>query len=29
MAKHSLLNMIAITAVSGAVLLALLTANHF
>ena len=29
MAKHNLINMVAITAVSGAVLLALLAAKHF
>ena len=29
MAKHNLVNMVAITAVSGAVLLALLAAKHF
>jgi len=29
MAKHNLVNMLAITAVSGAVLLALLAAKHF
>jgi len=29
MAKHSLVNMVAIAAVSGAVLLALLAAKHF
>ena len=29
MAKHNLVNMVAITAVSGAVLLALLAARHF
>jgi len=29
MAKHNLVNMVAVTAVSGAVLLALLAAKHF
>ena len=29
MARHNLVNMVAITAVSGAVLLALLAARHF